>query len=191
MSFMNNLRRMVGMKAKEETKKDWNAKLDPNAFNELSEKFFACKDEAEKAEIWKQMRSVLPDTLFLASMCYEGEDPDAVVNDRELHATNGSKRLYAINQAVVTNGNPGYRLAQKAHSRRIHLRMLVSNKTKENWVPLFTDFNKLLPVFGQKGRVTLISFDEAKRFAKPYTGIVINPQSNSIWLNNTLLRKVI
>ena len=99
------------------------------------------------------MCKALPNTLFLAPMCYEGEDPNAPVNDRALHATVGAKRLYALNQHIVTNGNPGYRLAKKSDSRRVHLRTIVYHRTKEEWVPLFTDFTKLLPVFGHRTEV--------------------------------------
>ena len=189
-SLMNKLRAMVGFKAKEENTKEKAPKVDKvGAFQTLSAQFLACEDEALKAQLWDQMCKALPDTLFLAAMCYEGDDPNAPVRDRDLHATVGAKRLYAINQHIVTNGNPGYRVAKKAESRRIHLRSIIYHKTKEEWVPLFTDFTKLLPVFGQNFRVTVISFAEARQMAKPYKGIVINPGKDAIRLNNDELKK--
>ena len=191
-SFMNKLRSMVGFKAKDEEKKNASPKTDRvGAFQTLSAQFLSCEDDALKAQLWDQMCKVLPDTLFLAAMCYEGDDPNASVRDRDLHATVGAKRLYALSQHIVTNGNPGYRLAKKADSRRIHLRTTIYNKTKEEWVPLFTDFTKLLPVFGQNYRVTLISFAEARQIAKPYKGIVINPGKNAIRLDNAELKKAL
>ena len=189
-SLMNKLRAMVGFKAKEENTKEKAPKVDKvGAFQTLSAQFLACEDEALKAQLWDQMCKALPDTLFLAAMCYEGDDPNAPVRDRDLHATVGAKRLYAINQHIVTNGNPGYRVTKKAESRRIHLRSIIYHKTKEEWVPLFTDFTKLLPVFGQNFRVTVISFAEARQMAKPYKGIVINPGKDAIRLNNDELKK--
>ncbi|MBQ2989868.1 MAG: SseB family protein [Clostridia bacterium] len=190
MSFLDNLRKMVGMKPKdgEQTPKV-KAEVGAEAFNTLSEKFFACENPEEKAKIWEQMRKALPRTLFLAAMCYEGENPNQPVTDRDLHASTGSKRLYAINQAVVTNGNPGYRMAKQKENRRTHLITMIYNKTKEEWVPLFTDFTKLLPVFGQKYRVMIISFDEARYMAKPYKGIVINPGREAIRLSADELKK--
>lgn len=191
-SFLNNLRKMVGMKPKaEETKKKAEKTDRVGAFQTLSARFLACEDEQEKAEIWAQLCKALPDTLFLAAMCYEGDDPNASVSDRDLHATVGAKRLYALNQHIVTNGNPGYRLAKKTDGRRIHLRTLVYQKSKEEWVPLFTDFTKLLPVFGQKSRVTIISFDEARQMAKPYRGVVINPGKEAIKLGSSDLKKAL
>lgn len=193
MSFLNNLRRMVGFKAKDEPAPKVKApKTDHvGAFAELSAQFLSCEDEAQKAELWAQLCKALPNTLFLAAMCYEGDDPAAPVRDRDLHATVGAKHLYAVNQHIVTNGNPGYRLAKKADSRRIHLRSLVYHKTKEEWVPLFTDFTKLLPVFGQKSRVTIISFSEARQMAKPYKGIVINPGKEAIKLSSADLKSAL
>ena len=190
-SFMNKLRTMVGFKAKDEAPKTKAPKTDRiGAFQTLSAQFLACEDDALKAQLWEQMCKELPDTLFLAAMCYEGEDPNASVRDRDLHATVGAKRLYALNQYIVTHGNPGYRLAKKADSRRVHLRTIIYNKTKEEWVPLFTDFTKLLPVFGQNYRVTVISFAEARQMAKHCKGIVINPGKEAIRLENSQIKNI-
>ena len=190
-SFMNKLRTMVGFKPKEEAPKAKVPKTDRvGAFQTLSAQFLACEDEALKAQLWEQMCKALPDTLFLAAMCYEGEDPCAPVRDRDLHATVGAKRLYALNQHIVTHGNPGYRLAKKADSRRVHLCTIIYHKTKEEWVPLFTDFTKLLPVFGQNYRVTLISFAEARQMAKHSKGIVINPGKDAIRLESGQMKNI-
>jgi len=191
-SFLDNLRKMVGFKSKGDEQKKKTPKTDRvGAFQTLSTRFLECEDDVQKAEIWAQMCKALPDTLFLAAMCYEGDDPNAPVHDRNLHATVGAKSLYALNQHIVTHGNPGYRLAKKADPRRIHLRSIVYHKTKEEWVPLFTDFTRLLPVFGQNSRVTIISFAEARQMAKPYKGLVINPGKNAIRLDNGELRKAL
>lgn len=191
-SFMDNLRKMVGFKPKggEEKPKKEKASKQPGAFNELSRQFRACEDAAKKGEIWEKMCKVLPDTLFLAAMLYEGEDPNTPVRDRNLHATAGSKSLYALNESIVTNGNPGYRLAKRLDSRRIHLLTLVQRKSKEEWVALFTDFSKLLPVFGQKYHITMISFDEARKIAAPYKGIIINPGPDAIKLEMNELKLI-
>ena len=190
-SFLDSLRSMVGMKPKGGEPKKREAPSDRvGAFAALSAQYLACEDEAQKADIMEKMCRALPDTLFLAPMCYEGEDPNAPVSDRALHATVGAKRLYALNQHIVTHGNPGYRLAKRSDSRRVHLRTLIYHRTKEEWVPLFTDFTRLLPVFGQKSRVTVISFDEAKRMAAPYSGLVINPGKDAVKLGQSELKKI-
>ena len=106
MSFLNNLRKMVGLKPNEEKPVRPKAEISADAFNTLSAQFLACEDEEQKKLLWEQMCKTLPKTLFLAVMSYEGEDPNVPVHDRELHASAGTKSLYAINQAVVTNGNP-------------------------------------------------------------------------------------
>lgn len=190
-SFMDNLRRMVGFKPRDgEPKKKEKTNKQPGAFHELSRQFLACEDAAQKGELWNQMCKVLPDTLFLAAMLYEGEDPNAPARDRDLHASVGSRRLYALNESIVTKGNPGYRIAKKSDGRRIHLLTLVQRSSKEEWVALFTDFTKLLPVFGQKYHITLISFEEAKQIAKPYKGIIINPGPDAIKLDMAELKLV-
>lgn len=190
-SFLDSLRSMVGMKPKGGEPKKREAPSDRvGAFAALSAQYLACEDETQKADIMEKMCRALPDTLFLAPMCYEGEDPNAPVSDRTLHATVGAKRLYALNQHIVTHGNPGYRLAKRSDSRRVHLRTLIYHRTKEEWVPLFTDFTRLLPVFGQKSRVTVISFDEAKRMAAPYSGLVINPGKDAVKLGQSELKKI-
>ena len=190
-SFLDSLRSMVGMKPKGGEPKKREAPSDRvGAFAALSAQYLACEDETQKADIMEKMCRALPDTLFLAPMCYEGEDPNAPVSDRALHATVGAKRLYALNQHIVTHGNPGYRLAKRSDSRRVHLRTLIYHRTKEEWVPLFTDFTRLLPVFGQKSRVTVISFDEAKRMAAPYSGLVINPGKDAVKLGQSELKKI-
>ena len=190
-SFMDSLRKMVGFKPKDSgpAQKKPKAEGRIGAFKELSGRFLASTDEAEKAALWEEMCKALPDTLFLAAMCYEGESPTAAVHDRELHATVGSKHLYSLNESIVTHGNPGYRLAKKMDARRMHLRTIVYNKTHEEWVPLFTDFTKLLPVFGQKSRVTIISFEEARQMAKNCKGIVVNPGRDGIYLSGADLKK--
>lgn len=189
---MDNLRRMVGFKPKDGENKPKKEKVSkqPGAFAELSRQFLACEDAAQKGEIWEKMCKVLPDTLFLAAMLYEGEDPNAPVRDRDLHASVGSKSLYALNESIVTNGNPGYRLAKRRDPRRIHLLTLVQRKSKEEWVALFTDFTKLLPVFGQKYHITIISFDEARQIAKPYKGIIVNPGSDAIKFSMSELKTI-
>ena len=191
-SFMDNLRKMVGFKPKDGEAKPKKEKENkqPGAFNELSRQFLACEDAAQKGEIWEKMCKTLPDTLFLAAMLYEGEDPNTPVRDRNLHATAGAKSLYALNESIVTKGNPGYRLAKKLDPRRIHLLTLIQRKSKEEWVALFTDFTKLLPVFGQKYHITIISFDEARKIAKPYKGIIINPGQDAIKLEMSELKMI-
>lgn len=190
-SFMDSLRKMVGFKPKDSgpAQKKPKAEGRIGAFKELSSRFLASTDEAEKAALWEEMCKALPDTLFLAAMCYEGESPTAAVHDRELHATVGSKHLYSLNESIVTNGNPGYRLTRKMDPRRMHLRTIIYNQSKEEWVPLFTDFTKLLPVFGKKSRVTIISFGEARQLARNSKGIVINPGTDSIYLRGDELKK--
>lgn len=189
-SLLNKLRAMAGFAPKGGNSAS--SKADPaDSFGALSEQFFAAQDDVIRAQLWAQMCKKLPDTLFLAAMCYEGEDPNAPVRDRDLHATAGAKRLYASNQHIVTKGNPGYSLAKKEDSRRMRLRTIIYNQSKEEWVPLFTDFDKLLPVFGRNYRVTLISFAEARQIAKPYQGIVINPGRNAIRLDNEQLKKAL
>ena len=191
-SFVDKLLALAGFKPKGESGRDAALKIKADGtFRTLSEQYLSCEDEKERAQVFARMCRTLPDTLFLAAMCFEGEDPNVSVRDRELHATTGAKKLYAANEAVVTKGNPGYRLAKKADRRRIHLRTLVSNRTKEVWVPLFTDFNALLPVFGKNFRITLISFDEARQMAKSYKGIMINPGSDVIRLDHAELKKVL
>ena len=193
-SFLDHLRRMVGFAPKDNPAQKKAGKSEPvdrvGAFGMLSAQYLSCEDETQRAEIWQKMCKALPDTLFLAPMCYEGEDPSAPVKDRALHATVGAKRLFALNEHIVTNGNPGYHLAKRSDSRRVHLRTIVYHRTKEEWVPLFTDFTRLLPVFGQKSRVTVISFDEARQIAKPYSGLVINPGKDAIRLSQSELKKV-
>lgn len=191
-SLIDKLRAMVGRKDESKLEKDDGLKSDRiGAFRSLSEQFLTCEDMEQKAEIWTKMCKLLPDTLFLAAMCYEGDDPRAASRDRELHATVGAKRLYESNKQITTLGNPGYRVAQKADDRRIHLRTLIHQKSKEVWVPLFTDFSGLLPMFGQNSRVTIISFAEARQMAKSYQGIVINPGKNAIHLDSSILKKVL
>ncbi|MBR5287296.1 MAG: SseB family protein [Clostridia bacterium] len=192
MSFLNNLRKLVGMKPTGDDDKTLQVKdkIRGLSFTDLLDRYNACEDEAEKAVIFTKLCKALPDSLFLCVFCYDGEDPNARVNDRTLHATQGSKRLYAVNQDAVTSGNPGYRLAKKTDSRRMHLRTLVNNKTKQEWVPLFTNFSKLLPVFGTNFRIALISFEEAKVIAKPYAGIIINHGKDSIKLSAEELKTI-
>lgn len=193
-SFLDQLRRLVGFAPKNNpadkpvSKKESFDRV--GAFGMLSAQLLSCEDEAQRAALWEKLCRALPDTLFLAPMCYEGEDPSAPVKDRALHATVGAKRLFALNEHIVTNGNPGYHLAKRSDSRRVHLRTIVYHRTKEEWVPLFTDFTRLLPVFGQKSRVTVISFDEAKKMAAPYTGLVINPGKDAIKLRQSDMKQV-
>lgn len=193
MSFLDNLRAMVGLKPKDAEPKKPKVHASPDAFKALCDQYTACQDAKEKGEIMGQIQQMLPHILFLATMCYEGENASNTVSgkDRDLHATVGAKRLYAVNQASVTHGNPGYRIARKNDKRRMHLHTLVNNKTKQVWVPLFTDFTKLLPVFGQNYRVTLISFDEARDMAKGCTGIVINPSKDgSIYIGKDQMKHI-
>ena len=102
-SFLDNLRRMVGMKPRndEEPKKKQEQPDRVGAFAALSAQLLSCEDEAQKAEIREKMCKALPDTLFLAPMCYEGEDPNAPVSDRALHATVGAHKV----QGVLRVGN--------------------------------------------------------------------------------------
>ena len=184
MSIFNFLRSMIGAKPTEEAQPKpampkVNASTDK--FKALCDKYNAEPDAKEKGEIMGDIMRMLPGTLLLATMCYEGENPTNVVSEKErvLRISPGAKQLYGRNQASVMNGNPGYRPAIKSDRRRIHLHTLVNNKTKETWMPVFTDFTKLLPVFGQQYRVTMLTFAEAKEMAASCSGIVINPGKGS------------
>lgn len=146
----------------------------------LIERFYASKDEEQKSALWKQLCAVLPKSLFLCAFCYDGDNPNAKVSDRTLHATKGSKPLYAANNTAINSGNPGYNLAKTLDNRRMFLRKIVYNPSKEEWVPLFTDFHALMPVFGKNSRISVISFNEAREIAKQSCGIVINPGNNDI-----------
>ncbi len=184
-SIFDSLRTLVAPRTKGQTEKPRESSFANSvSFQDLSAKFLSCEDEKEKAELMAKLRRSLPDTLFLAAFCYDGEDASVAVKDHSLHATQGSKRLYNACGAAVTKGNPGYRLAKKAESRRMHLRSLIYNQTKEEWVPLFTDFSALLQVFGTNSRVTIISYEEAHQIARPYKGIVVNPGPSAIKFAN-------
>lgn len=187
-SMFSNLRERLGLGRRDNAAEQ--EKAPESAFEATSRQWLACEDEKQRAAIWERLCKTLPNTLFLAPMCYEGEDPNAAVKDRELHATAGTKRLFEAREAVVMKGNPGYRLAKKSDKRRVHLRSIVYRKTQEEWVPLFTDFTKLLPVFGKASRVTLISFEEAKKIAEPYSGLVINPGEEAIKLESGELSRI-
>lgn len=190
-SFMDKLRAMAGFGPKDTLKKDTKVNgNDPSAFEALSAKYLACEDEAQKEKLWSELCRALPGMLFLAAMRYEGEDPNVPVHDRELHATVGAKRLYALNQNIVTRGNAGYRLAKTADDRRFRLCTLVSKKTKEEWVLLFTDFTRLIPDLKRNYRLTLISFAEVREIAKAYKGIVINPGEDAIVLDISQMNKM-
>ncbi|MBQ7887051.1 MAG: SseB family protein [Clostridia bacterium] len=189
-SFVDKLRAMVGMGPKAGERKASGAGS-ASAFHRLSGEYLACRDEPQKLVLFQQMCKALPDTLFLCAMCFEGENPNVPARDKELHASVGAERLYEAQQGVVTKGNPGYRLTSKKDKRRMHLRTLVYQKTKEEWVPLFTDFTEYLPVFGQNSRVAVISFKEAHQLARANKGIIINPGRDAIRLDNDQLKKVL
>lgn len=184
-SIFDSLRALVAPRNKQQSETPRESSFAGSvSFQDLSAKYLSCEDEKEKAELYAKLRRSLPDTLFLAAFCYDGEDASAAVHDSSLHATQGSKRLYNTCGAAVTKGNPGYRLARKSESRRMHLRSLIYNQTKEEWVPLFTDFTALLPIFGKNSRVTIISYEEARQIARPYKGLVVNPGPNAIKFAN-------
>ena len=184
-SFVDKLRSMMGTK-----KADVQAG-NTGAFHALSKEYLACKDEAHKIVLFQQMCKALPDTLFLCPVCLEGDNPNAAVHDKNLLATVGAQKLYEAQKHIITRGNPGYRLKDKKDKRRMYLRTLVSQKTKEAWVPLFTDFTELLPVFGQNSQVAIISFKEARQMAKDHQGLIINPGRDGIRLDNSELKKVL
>lgn len=184
-SILDKLRAMTGRKTEAEKP------AAPSAFHALSKEYLACENEAQKTVLFHQMCRALPDTLFLCAMCFEGENPNVPSRDKKLHATVGAAKLYEAQQHVLTKGNPGYRLSSQKDKRRMHLRTLVYQKTREEWVPLFTDFTELLPVFGQNSSVAVISFKEAHQMAKANKGLIINPGKNGIRLDNDVLKKVL
>lgn len=184
-SIVDKLRAVLGGKTRAEQPQA------ASAFHALSREYLACENEAQKTMLFHQMCRALPDTLFLCSVCFEGDNPNAAANDKQLHATVGAEKLYEAQKGIVTRGNPGYRLKDKKDKRRMHLRTLVYQKTKEEWVPLFTDFNEYLPVFGQKSSVALISFREAQQMARAGKGLIINPGKNAIRLDHADLKKVL
>ncbi len=187
-SFVDKLRQMVSFTSGK-GRKGAQGKDQGAALQALLEQFASCEDEALRAQLWQQLCKALPDTLFLAPMCYEGDAPAEAGRDRKLYATVGAKRLYESNEQIIRRGNPGYRLTEKVDGRRMHLRTLIAQKSKEVWVPLFTDFSGLLPMFGKNSRVTIITFAEARQMARSYTGIIINPGKESIRLAGDALNK--
>lgn len=184
-SFVDKLRSMVGLK------KAGEPAADAGAFHALSREYLACENEAQKKVLFHQMCKTLPGTLFLCAVCLEGDNPNIYVHDRDLLLTVGAQRLYGAQESVINKGNPGYRLKDKKDNRRMQLRTFVYPKTKEAWVPLFTDFTEFMPVFGQKSRIAVITFKEARQMAKGSKGIIINPGRDAIRLDNDELKKVL
>lgn len=150
---------------------------------ELTARFHACMDPKEKDAIFKQLTKTLHASVFLAAFCYADDNPNAKIRDRELHMTGSAKLLYPSNAPAINVGNPGFAPATKDAKKEMHLRTFINNKTGEVWVPLYTDFGKLIAAFGSETRVTVISFDEARKIAKPYKGLIINPGPQAIGLN--------
>ncbi|MBQ7785873.1 MAG: SseB family protein [Clostridia bacterium] len=156
----------------------------------LIEKYRKAEDPEEKKKHLDQIFRQFPKTLFLASVCFAGDDPSVPVYDRTLYASPGAKPLYEENQPVVMNGNPGYKLAKKNNGNRMHLRMLVSKTSSQSWIPLFTDFTKYTPHFGIKTRVALFTIKEVKAMCHQGQGILINPGENALALTAEDLKRI-
>ena len=184
MSLFDSLRGLLKREAYNRTVSPEESANSANArMNDLIARFHACTDAKEKEAIFKQLTKTLPSAVFLAAFCYADDNPRAKIRDRELHMTGGAKLLYPVNAASLNIGNPGFATATKDTKKDIHLRTLISKKTDQVWVPLYTDFGKLIAAFGSDTRVTVISFDEARKIAKPYNGLIINPGPQAIGLS--------
>ena len=156
----------------------------------LIEKYRKADNEEEKKQILDRIYRRFPDTLFLASICFPGDDPGKAVQDRTLYCSPGAKPLYQENQPVVMNGNPFYKLAKKNNGNRMHLRMLVSKSTGQSWIPLFTDFTQYTPHFGIKTRVALFTIREVKNMCQQGQGIIINPGENPLIIEHSELWRI-
>lgn len=148
------------------------------------------EEEEEKKELLDKIYSRLPQTLFLAAVCFPEDDPQKAVHDRTLHASPGSKGLYEANKEVVLNGNPFYRPNSKDTGKRMHLRTFVAKGSGTSFIPLFTDFTQYMPVFGGKSRVALFTIREVKAMCQRGQGILINPGENGLIIKPEDLRRI-
>jgi hypothetical protein len=71
---------------------------------------------------------------------------------------------------------PDYKPQTKpGEQQNIHLRMLKNGATGLEYIPLFVSYQSMFAIFGQNIHVGLISFADAKDFAKECEGIVLGP----------------
>jgi len=150
--------------------------------NDLIARYHQAQGEEEKEELSGRIFALFPETLFLASICYPEDDPSRPVSDRTLHGSQGAKQLFEKNQAVVMNGNPGFKIAKKDGNKRMHLRTLVSKSSNQSWIPLFTDFTQYIPFFGVKTRAALFTLREVKAMCQSGQGILITPGEHAFVL---------
>jgi len=105
---MDYLRRRFGSllprKHRSELLKEKEVKL-----TDLIKQYRQAEEGEEKKALLDRIFALFPTTLFIAAVCFEGDDPSAPVYDRTLHASLGSKALYEQNRPVVMNGNPFYK----------------------------------------------------------------------------------
>ena len=156
----------------------------------LIARYHDTEDAEEKERVLDKIYAQFPRTLFLASVCYPEDDPNAGVHDRFLHPSPGAERLYEENKPVLLNGNPGYKVGKKGFNKRMHLRMLTSQSTGQSWIPIFTDFTKYTPFFGIKTRVGIFTIREVKAMCQPGQGIIINLGDKSLPLTAEDLKKI-
>lgn len=144
--------------------------------------------EIEKTSIEKQICSLLPNVLFIATVYFSGEDPMVPLRDRTLHASVGAKSLYESEIDFIMKGNPGFRFARTSTQKPMHLRMLVSKTKKQAWIPLYTNVTKLPSDIRQSTRSALFTFDEVKKLCTQRQGILINPGTETLPIPHDMFR---
>ena len=119
--------------------------------------------------------------VFLIPVLFDNEDDNTVLDapDYNLHVM--PKAALAIEEGhpvMIKDSDdfPDYKPQTKpGEQQNIHLRMLKNGATGLEYIPLFVSYQSMFAIFGQNIHVGLISFADAKDFAKECEGIVLGP----------------
>lgn len=156
----------------------------------LIAQYHEAQSEEDKSALLEQIYARFPRTLFLASVCFPGDDPSKPVTDRTLHCSRAARNLYDANQGVIMQGNPGYNPGKRDSEKDMHLRTLVSKSSGQSWIPVFTDFTRYTACFGKKTRVALFTLREIRAMCQPGQGILIDPGEHALPLPAAELHKI-
>lgn len=155
--------------------------------NHLDDKTYA--EESPYAKLLHQpTRQPTPrHRLYLMPVLFEGETTAPDEPDTALHIWPEAAALMVNGERLVLRRKlPEDRVpVQKPDTRVMHGHLIKNPKTGMEFVPLYSSAEPLLKVFGENARLSVISFGEAMRLSRGYTGVILEPGPNQHIIFNT------
>ncbi len=127
------------------------------------------------ATFWNAMCKEFGKTVFFVPMCFAGEEK-TVKDEGELYFSAGAAEVATVTKPVFF-GIEKHKPAKQGMKSAKFLTLMSTENGGKHFFPIFTDIAELKMTFGDKARISIISYEDLKNNSKSCDAVVLNPAS--------------